>query len=61
MQTPTIRKAFECIFEQFEGILSIRMQNRDIRKGFEAFEYKFEIFKGDLKHLNNHSNQTQSI
>ena len=48
MEILTIRKgieAFECKFEQFEKIQSIRMQIRTIRKEFEAFECKFEPFE----------------
>ena len=47
MQILTIRKGFEalkCKFELLEGIRSIQIQIRTIRKrfeAFEAFEYKF--------------------
>ena len=40
------------------------MEIRTIQKGFEAFEWKFQPFERDLKHLNtnsNLSNQIQSI
>ena len=44
MQIRPIRKRFECKFEEC------------IRKGFEAFEYKFEPFERDSKHSNANSN-----
>ena len=40
-----------------KGIRSIRMPIQTIRKGFEAFECKFQTFERDSKH----SNQIQSI
>jgi len=45
-------------------IWSIQIQILTIRKGFEAFECKFEPFKRDSKHSNansNHWNQIPSI
>ena len=37
------------------------MQIRTIRKGFEAFEWKFEPFERDSKHSNPNSNRTKGI
>ena len=44
-----------------DQIWSIGMQIRKIRKGFEAFIYKFEPFKKDSKHLNTKSNHSKQI
>ena len=44
-----------------KGIQSIRMQIRTFRKGFEAFECKFEPFERDLKHSNANSNHSKGI
>ena len=41
-----------------KGIRSIRMQ---IRKGFEAFQCKFEPFKRDSKHSNTNSNHSKGF
>ena len=37
------------------------MQIRTIRKGFEAFECKFEPFERDSKHSNANSNNSNQI
>ena len=37
------------------------MQIRTIRKGLEAFEFKFEPFEMDSKHLNASSNHSKGI
>ena len=37
------------------------MQIRTIRKGFEAFEWKFESFERDWKRLNTNSNHSNGI
>ena len=37
------------------------MQILTIRKGFEAFEYKFEPFERDSKHLNANSNHSKGF
>ena len=47
-----------------KGIQSIQIQILTIRKGFKAFECKFEPFESDSKHSNaksNHSNQIRHI
>ena len=42
-------------------IQSIQIQSLTIRKGFEAFEYKFEPFERDSKHSNVNSNLSKGI
>ena len=37
------------------------MEIRTIRKGFEAFKYKFEPFERDLKHSISNSNHSKGI
>ena len=37
------------------------MQIRTIRKGLEAFEFKFELFEMDSKHWNANSNHSKGI
>ena len=37
------------------------MQVRTIRKGLEAFEFKFEPFEMDSKHSNANSNHSKGI
>ena len=37
------------------------MQIRTIRKGLEAFEFKFEPFETDSKHSNANSNHSKGI
>ena len=37
------------------------MEIRTIRKGFEAFEWKFEPFERDSKHSNENSNHLKGI
>ena len=37
------------------------MQILTIRKGFEAFKFKFEPFERDLKHSNANSNHSKGI
>ena len=37
------------------------MQIRAIRKGLEAFEFKFEPLETDLKHSNANSNHSKGI
>ena len=37
------------------------MENRTIRKGFEAFEWKFEPLEKDLKNSNGNSNHSKGI
>ena len=37
------------------------MQIRTIRKGFEAFQFKFEPFERDWKHSNSNSNHSKGI
>ena len=49
MQIQTIPKGFESKFESY------------IRKGFEAFEWKFEPFEKDWKHSNANSNHLKGI
>ena len=45
-------KLSNAISNHSKGIGSIRIQIRTIRKGFEAFECKFEKFERDTKHSN---------
>ena len=69
MQIPTLNferewKHLIANFNHSKGIRSIRIQIRTIRKGFEAFECKFEPFERDSKHSNansNHSKGNRSI
>ena len=44
-----------------KGIRSLRMEIRTIRKGFEAFESKFESFERDSNHSNPNSNHSKGI
>ena len=44
-----------------KGIRSIRMQIRTTRKGFKAFECKFEPLERDSKHSNANSNHSKGI
>ena len=44
-----------------KGILNNPMQIRTIRKGFKAFEAKFEPFERDSNHSNAHSNNSKGF
>ena len=58
------RKVSNANAKHLKGIRSIRMQIKTIRKGFKAFESKFEPFERDSKDLKanlNHSKGIRSI
>ena len=64
MQIRTIRKIFEVVewkFNHSKGIRSVEMKFLTIRKGLEAFEFKFEPFERDSKHLNANLNPSKGI
>ena len=54
-------KRSNAISNHSKGIGSIRIQIRTIRKGLEAFEFKFEPFESDSKNSNANSKNSKAI